>query len=314
MSDRDVILITGASRGLGLEAARLLASRGVPLLLGCRTEDGAQRAKAAIVATSGGDESAIRTAALDVANLDSVRRFCALHAHERFEAIICNAGIQIVTETRRTRDGLEETFAANHLGHFLLTRLLSARPVQQGGRIIFVASDTHDPARCTGMPAPDTSSLTALADGTAFGSESLPIAGRRRYTTSKLCNVLCAYELQRRLVGAEKASSTRVFAFDPGLMPGTGLARDYGPVARWAFRVLVPVLTIAPNVNSVRTSARRLADLATGKLETEPGSYVSGGRPLRSSAASYDEELARRLWELSSELCGVSPALAGETP
>src|SRR5262245_21828676 len=152
MSDRDVILITGASRGLGLEAARRLASRGAPLLLGCRTEDGAQRAKAAIVATSGGDDSAIRTAALDVANLDSGLRFCGLHAHERFAAIVCNAGIQIVTETRRTRDGLEETFAANHLGHFLLTRLLSARPVQQGGRIIFVASDTHDPARCTGMP------------------------------------------------------------------------------------------------------------------------------------------------------------------
>src|SRR4051812_38084474 len=106
--ERDFILITGASRGLGLEVARMLAARGLPLLLGCRTEDGAREAKASILETTAADESAIQVAVLDVTNLDSVRRFCADHAKERFVAIVCNAGIQIVTQLRRTPDGLEE--------------------------------------------------------------------------------------------------------------------------------------------------------------------------------------------------------------
>jgi hypothetical protein len=164
------------------------------------------------------------------------------------------------------------------------------------------------------MPAPNASDLTGLADGTAFAAEPPARAGRRRYTTSKLCNVLCAYELQRRLAQTTSSSAVRVFAFDPGLMPGTGLARDYGPAARWAFGALLPVLTLAPNVNSVRTSAGRLADLASGALEAGPGSYVSCGRPIRSSAASYDQELAGRLWMLSSKWCDVPATLEGVSP
>lgn len=313
MIKRDPVLITGASRGLGLETARLLAARGHRLLLACRSEQSGRSAKASIVESTGADERNIRIATLDVANCDSVRHFCARHAEQRFLAIVCNAGLQIVTEMRRNADGVEETFAANHLGHFLLTRLLSP-VVQEGGRIVFVASNTHDPERCTGMPAPNTSDLTGLAEGTAFAAEPFASAGRRRYTTSKLCNVLCAYELQRRLSRTTSTSAVRVFAFDPGLMPGTGLARDYGPAARWAFGALLPVLTLAPNVNSVRTSALRLADLASGVLDAEPGSYVSCGRPVRSSAASYDQELAGQLWMLSSKLCGVPPTLEGESP
>jgi NAD(P)-dependent dehydrogenase (short-subunit alcohol dehydrogenase family) len=289
----------------------VLAARGVPLLLACRGEEQGQRAKSSILETTDSREQAVRLAALDVSNLDSVRQFCTTHAELRLRAIICNAGVQIITGVRRTEEGFEETFAANHLGHFLLSRLLSSQLVEEGGRIVFVASNTHDPLRCTGMPAPDASDLTGLADGTAFESESFAEAGRRRYTTSKLCNVLCAYELQRRLADPRRPAKKSVFAFDPGLMPGTGLARDYGPFARWAFRALLPALTIAPNVNSVRTSAKRLADLATGQLDAEPGSYVSCGRPLRSSDASYDEQLARQLWELSSRLCDVPPTFAG---
>ncbi len=314
MMEREPIVITGASRGLGLETARVLAGRGHPLLLACRDEESGRRAKASIVASTGADERSIRIATLDVASCASVRHFCARHAQERFRAIVCNAGLQIVTQMRRNADGVEQTFATNHLGHFLLTRLLFPNVVQERGRIVFVASNTHDPKRCTGMPAPNASDLTGLADGTAFAAEPPARAGRRRYTTSKLCNVLCAYELQRRLSQTTSSSAVRVFAFDPGLMPGTALARDYGPAARWAFGALLPVLTLAPNVNSVRTSAGRLADLASGVLEAGPGSYVSCGRPIRSSAASYDQELAGRLWMLSSKWCAVPATLEGVSP
>jgi NAD(P)-dependent dehydrogenase (short-subunit alcohol dehydrogenase family) len=213
-----------------------------------------------------------------------------------------------VTGTRRTPAGLEETFATNHLGHFLLARRLLAA-IEPRGHIVFVSSGTHDPKQRTGMPPPDVSDLDAVARGTAFASEAPSAAGKRRYTTSKLCNVLCAYELARRLGAARGASAPRVSAFDPGLMPGTGLAREYGPVARWAWRAILPVLTLAPNVNSVGTSARRLADLATGALDVPTAAYVSEGRAQRSSAASYDEGLATALWDLSSSLCGLSPSL-----
>jgi NAD(P)-dependent dehydrogenase (short-subunit alcohol dehydrogenase family) len=302
------ILITGATRGLGLETARMLAQQGERLLLACRGERAGRAAKALILDGTDVEDSAIQVATLDVGELASVRRFCSLCGEQRLKAIVCNAGVQIVSELRRSPEGLEATFVTNHLGHFLLTRLLAPNLVVHG-RVIFVASNTHDPARCTGMPAPDASDLGALADGSAFASERVASAGRRRYTTSKLCNVLSAYELQRRLGGAE--GRALVFAFDPGLMPGTGLARDYGPLTRWAFRSVLPVLTLAPNVNTVRTSARRLADLATGRLVAEPGSYVSGGRPVRSSVASYDQELGLQLWELSSQLCGLAAELTG---
>jgi NAD(P)-dependent dehydrogenase (short-subunit alcohol dehydrogenase family) len=301
------ILVTGASRGLGLETARLLAEQGEQLLLACRSEAGGRAAKSLIVDSTGAEDSAIQVATLDLGDLTSVRRFCAECNEQRFKAVVCNAGIQIVSELRRSPEGLEATFVTNHLGHFLLTRLLASNVAH--GRIIFVASNTHDPARCTGMPAPDASDLRALATGTAFASEPMASAGRRRYTTSKLCNVLSAYELQRRLACAQ--GKAQVFAFDPGLMPGTGLVRDYGPLARWAFRSVLPVLTLAPNVNSVRTSARRLAELATGRLAAQPGSYVSRGRPVRSSVASYDQELGSQLWTLCSQLCGLAEELSG---
>src|SRR5439155_7336392 len=101
-------------------------------------------------------------------------------------------------------------------------------------------------------------------------------AARRRYTTSKLCNVLCAYELDRRLRAAN--ADIRVNAFDPGLMPGTALAREYGVLARWAWRRLLPLLTLfVPNVNRVQTSARRLAQLVDDGDGTS-GKYLSRGR------------------------------------
>lgn len=100
-------------------------------------------------------------------------------------AILCNAGTQIVTGTRTTVDGFEQTFAVNHLAHFLLVQLLLPRLVSPG-RIVLVASDTHDPDRHTGMPAPAYTNARSLAypDDTETGSAST--IGRRRYTTSKL--------------------------------------------------------------------------------------------------------------------------------
>jgi hypothetical protein len=93
-------------------------------------------------------------------------------------------------------------------------------------------------------------------------------------------------------------------------MPGTGLAREYGPVASWAWRYVMPAATgLVPNVNTVDKSAERLAAVVLGKLARQ-GGYVSKGKLERSSAESYDQDLARRLWELSSTLVDVPSTLA----
>src|SRR5205807_7305075 len=101
-------------------------------------------------------------------------------------------------------------------------------------------------------------------------------AGRRAYTTSKLCNVMFAYELSRRLRAHGRGTIT-VNAFDPGLMPGTGLARDYGPAQRFIWNYALPALRFIPGVNSANRSGRDLARLVLDpELESVSGKYFVG--------------------------------------
>ncbi len=291
------VLITGANGALGVATARALLARGVPVSLACRKLASA-RQTAQQLQLPGGPE--IRTLELDVSDLDAVRRLDL----GKLGGLVCNAGLQIVSGVRRTAYGVEETFATNHLGHFLLARTLLPA-LEPGARIVFVSSGTHDPAQWTGMPAADLHDLDGVVSGAAFSHESNELAGRRRYTTSKLCNVLCAYELTRRL--ARLDARIEVSAFDPGLMPGTGLAREYGPVLSWLWRYVMPLMqAFWPNVNSAKKSGERLARVVLGELR---GDYISNGKAQRSSRASYDGELARALWERSSLLAGVPSAL-----
>ena len=145
-------------------------------------------------------------------------------------ALVCNAGIQVVSGAEATDNGVEMTFGVNHLGHFALVHGFLdhlARPA----RIVVVSSGTHDPAKHTGMPEPRYTSAAELARPDDCGTAE---DGRRAYTTSKLCNLLFSYELDRRLGHGEQGVT--VNAFDPGLMPGSGLARDYPPLQRLAWR------------------------------------------------------------------------------
>jgi len=160
---------------------------------------------------------------LDLASLASVRGFIdnsRAGALPPIQAVICNAGVQVVSGVQSTADGHEMTFGVNHLGHFAL--VCGLLDTLHAARIVVVSSGTHDPARFTGMPHSRYTSGAALArpPGDLTAEE-----GRRRYTTSKLCNLLFCYELDRRL--DHGAQGMTVNAFDPGLMPGSGLGRDY---------------------------------------------------------------------------------------
>ncbi len=221
-------------------------------------------------------------------------------------ALVANAGTQ-VTGPAETADGFEATFGVNHLGHVaLIARALAADALAPGGRIVLVSSGTHDPDLRTGMPAPleiDALRLSSPAPADESVSES-----RRRYTTSKLANVMTAYALARRLAPAQIA----VNAFDPGLMPGTRLARDAAAWERLAWRTVMRAMVIRPGVSSPGRSGRTLADMACGEsFEGVTGRYWSVDHERRSSTASYDADVQDALWRESLELVGLEDPTAG---
>ena len=126
-------------------------------------------------------------------------------------------------------------------------------------------------------------------------------ANQFRYATSKLCNLFFTYELNRRLRAA--GSAVTVNAFDPGLMPGTGLARANPAPARWMWNHMMPVLRLFPGVNSPATSGRCLARLvADPALNGRSGGYYEGTRLLASSDLSRRADLGAVLWAASEAM------------
>jgi NAD(P)-dependent dehydrogenase (short-subunit alcohol dehydrogenase family) len=297
-------IITGASSGLGLECARALLRSDPSWHVVLAVRDTSRGAEAV---TQLGQPQRCTVMRMDLASLSSVRAFidsvCNVHdtAFPPLRAIVCNAGVQVVSGTEWTEDGVEMTFGVNHLGHFTLVQGLLNR-LAHPARIVVVSSGTHDPTKHTGMPDP---SYTSAADLAHPGADQAP-DGRRRYTTSKLCNVLYAYELDRRF--GHGGDGVTVNAFDPGLMPGSGLARDYPPMQRLAWRYLLPALRVLPGVRSTRTSGRYLAALASdARFAGVTGEYFDGLRPIRSSADSYDRDKALDLWATSEQLLTQVP-------
>jgi NAD(P)-dependent dehydrogenase (short-subunit alcohol dehydrogenase family) len=289
-------VITGANAGLGLECARSLLASDDAWHVVLAVRDPARGAAA--VAELGAPQRCT-VLPLDLASIRSVRAFSGRlddAGLPALRAVVCNAGLQVPDGTKLTDDGVEMTFGVNHLGHFALLQGLVAR-LDRPARVVVVSSGTHDPAKFTGMPDPRYTSAEELAHPPAGTSEE----GRRRYTTSKLCNLLFAYELDRRL--GQGADGVTVTAFDPGLMPGSGLARDYSPLQKFAWHYVFPLLRVLPNVNSTRASGNRLAALAGDpKFDGVTGTYFEGTKPIRSSVDSYDQALATDLWETSERL------------
>lgn len=323
-TERKTVIVTGGNSGLGYECGKTLSatSPGWHVILAVRDADKGARAANSIAEETGNRN--VEAMVLDLAKLDSIRSFSRMFTTRTdlppLRAVVCNAGLQVVSGTSYTDDGFEMTFGVNHLGHFLLVNLLLEH-LDTPARIVFVSSGTHDPKRRTGMPAPRYRSARELAyperhpDPEEVG-EAPGLIGRRRYTTSKLCNIMSVYELDHRLrvegIGRPEAPIS-VNAFDPGGMPSTGLTRDYRPATRIAWNVGVTLLLplcrrMGIAMSTAHDSGRALAHLVMDPaIEGVSGGYFEMGKNARSSEESYDRNKAIELWETSVDLVGLRP-------
>jgi light-dependent protochlorophyllide reductase len=312
-ASRRVVLITGGNSGIGFEAARALARDGWHVVIASRDRAASARAVATLRADAGHD--GIDEMGLDLGSTAAIRQFAkewgarGLPLH----ALVCNAGLQM-THLARSAEGAELTFAVNHLGHFLLVNLLlDALRASAPSRVVVVASGVHDPALRTGMPKADVPDVACLpANG---GPIDRPFQGRLAYVNSKLCNLWFTYELVRRLEAAGIAG-VAVHAYEPGFVPGSGLARDYPRAVRWIwYNVLPRVLAMLPFASTAPRSGAALAKVVTDPaLATVSGKYFPSHTRFaegRSSVDSYERAPARALWELSVRLTDLAP---GESP
>ncbi|MFI6870493.1 oxidoreductase [Nocardia sp. NPDC050406] len=289
-----VAVVTGASAGIGVATAFLLADSGAHVVLACRNLD-----KAAGVAESirvGAPEAELSLVRLDLASQESVRKAAAeLRAEfERIDLLINNAGT-VTMEPTRTEDGFETTFATNHLGHFALTGLLLDRLLAApAGRVVSVTSRAFGKA----MTAEDIDDLV-------HGAQRY--RGLRAYAQSKLANQLFILELQRRLNGT--AADLIATAANPGVAQ-SDFQNNLGPVIRFlsrpTFKWMSDAFKQTPEMGALPTIRAAVDPTARGGEFFGPSGRIKGYPVLDEPAAgATDPELAARLWEKSEELTGV---------
>jgi len=298
------IIITGANSGIGFECAMQMAKLAPDdqIILACRNVQAGNQAVQKIKQKT--NHKNLICLPLNLASLQSIRDFKTAFLQlpgPAITALVNNAGLQNISKTAYTKDGFEITFGTNHVGGFYLTLLLLPY-IEKNGSITFTASDTHDPAAKTAIEPPVFTTGKELAFPKET-SKKEKIVGQRRYSTSKLCNVLTTYVLHEKL--ADK--NIRVNAFDPGLTPGTGLAKSYPAPLRFAWNNIMPMMRyFRKNTNSPATSGSRLANLAFSKeLRQLNGIYYSDGKVTQSSADSYNKAYQAELWKSSIELTAI---------
>ncbi|KAL4901288.1 hypothetical protein BDW74DRAFT_84712 [Aspergillus multicolor] len=300
------ILITGGTAGLGFQCTVALARQYPNHRITIVSRSDPNNAAGTINCITG--QKNVHYQRLDLASLSQVRLFVKKWAEENNPPIthlLFNAGLQFPNEVSYTDDGYEKTFAINHLGHALLFALLTPH-LAQTARIVVTASGTHDPEQKTGMPDAEYTSAEQLARPTG---ENVDLPGRQRYTTSKLANILWTYALERRLSdlrnrsGADHKNWT-IAAFDPGMVPGTGLARDAGGLMKFVWTFVLPRvlpllrLLVMPNIHSAEESGQALAWVAGDKdVAGKSGLYYEGKKEIKSSKVSYEIGKQEDLWE-----------------
>ncbi len=284
-------VVTGANSGTGFETALELARNGASVVLACRSES---RGETALRRIKDSVTSArVEVMLLDLGDLSSIADFAGRFssANERLDVLVNNAGI-MATPYRTTKDGFESQFGTNHLGHFALTaKLMTTIKAAQDARIVNVASLAH---------------RSGSIDLEAPQYERSNYKRFDAYARSKLANLFFTYEMHRRLQLA-KLTHVASLAAHPGFAR-TNLAQGLGLIG-----------TLLKPIGALISQNAHMGALPILRAATDPdafgGQYYGPDRPnerrgypvvVSSTPASHDEEVGRRLWEISEELTGVT--------
>lgn len=272
-----VCVVTGASRGIGKETAFGLARLGATVLAVCRDPDRGAAAVTDIMARSGSDR--VHLVLADLSSQAEIRRLAddLLRQYQRLDVLVNNAGAINMRRTL-TVDGIETTWAVNHLAYFLLTSLLLPRLESSGARIVNVSSDAHRRG---------TIRFDDLEGEQSYG-------GHAAYGQSKLANVLFTYELARRLKGGATAN-----ALHPGVI-STGFGKNNRGWFRWG--VTIAGVFMKKPAEGAETSIYLASSPA---VEGVTGKYFVNCKETPSSPESYDRSVAERLWEVSAHMTGL---------
>jgi NAD(P)-dependent dehydrogenase (short-subunit alcohol dehydrogenase family) len=286
-----IAVVTGANSGLGLVTARELAKAGAQVVLACRNLGKGEAARREIEAVAPG--APLELEELDLASLDSVRSFAQRFraGHGGLDLLINNAGV-MAPPRGETAEGFELQLGTNHLGHFALTALLLDQlEGREDARVVTLSSTVHRTGRI------------------AFDN----LGGERRYFRwraygqSKLANLLFALELERRLRSA--GSTVKSLAAHPGYA-ATNLQFAAPPlVDRLVMQLGNRVIAQSDEMGALPTLyAATAPDLAGGTYVGPDGLAEQRGypKPVSPSKAARDEQVARRLWQVSEEMTGVS--------
>jgi NAD(P)-dependent dehydrogenase (short-subunit alcohol dehydrogenase family) len=271
------VLVTGANQGIGKATALALARQGARVTIVSRSADKGRAATAEIEAASG--SKGVDLIVADLSSQGEVRRAAAefKSRNARLDVLVNNAGV-FVPARHTTIDGIEETFAVNHLSYFLLTReLLDVLKASAPARIVNVSSDAHHRG-------------TMHWSDLEFAEHHY--SGWGAYTQSKLANVLFTYELARRLEGTGVTAN----ADHPGVV-ASGFGRTYpGPMA--LLYVLGRPFMLTPD-----QGARTSVYLASSpEVEGVSGKYFARSRVEKSSRVTYCQASQRKLWALSEQM------------
>jgi protochlorophyllide reductase len=319
VSTAGTVLITGASSGVGLFAAKALVDRGWHVVMACRDTEKARRAQAALAIPNG----SVTHLAVDLGDLESVRQLVeSFHASGRpLDALVIHAAVYLprLKAPQRSPQGYEISMATNHLGHFLLIQLLLPdleRSSHPSRRLVILGTVTANSKELGGrIPIPAPANLGDLA-GFAAGfqapiamADGKPFKPGKAYKDSKLCTMITSQELHRRLHGSTGIVFTSLY---PGCVADTPLFRHTPK----AFQTIFPWFqkNITGGYVSQALAGERVAQVVADPEFAVSGVHWSWGNRQQKGGKQFSQELseqasnpetARRVWDYSLRLVGL---------
>uniref|UniRef100_A0A8C7UEH7 Dehydrogenase/reductase (SDR family) member 13a, tandem duplicate 1 n=1 Tax=Oncorhynchus mykiss TaxID=8022 RepID=A0A8C7UEH7_ONCMY len=280
------VIVTGSNTGIGKTTAIDLSRRGARVIMACRDKQRAEAAISDIKKETGNNEVVFME--LDLGSLQSVRSFAEtfLKSEFRLDILVNNAGLM---KGGKTKNGVGMIFGVNHLGHFLLTVLLLDRLKECGpSRVVTVASKAHEYGKI------DFNCLSTHKD-LAVGESDWALF--KKYSHSKLCNMLFTHELAKRLEG------TNVTCYS--LCPGA-VKTEIGRYSSFLWCMMsAPILSLFCMDAESGAQTTLYCALQEG-IEPLSGCYFSCCAVQKVNADAKDDAVAKKLWEVSERLCGMS--------